>query len=109
MEAHVNTALKSKAGFIRVLRSNESCITFESGTPVLEAIYVRPQIRYWLVPTCRRASYGGARGRIVPFECGEVYKKALSASDLVVIDSCGHSPQIERPVEFVKSALEFLG
>jgi len=26
----------------------------------------------------------------------------------VVIDNCGHSPQVERPEEFIKTALDFL-
>ena len=50
----------------------------------------------------------GKNDAIVPVECGELYKKAIKGSDLVVIDNCGHSPQVERPDEFIKTALEFL-
>lgn len=50
----------------------------------------------------------GREDRIVPLECGELYQKAIPGSELVVIDNCGHSPQIEKPDEFVKTALEFL-
>ena len=50
----------------------------------------------------------GKNDQIVPLECGELYKEAISGSDLVVIDNCGHSPQVEKPDEFIKTALEFL-
>ena len=50
----------------------------------------------------------GREDRFVPMECGRLYQKAISGSDLVVIDNCGHLPQVEKPGEFVKAALEFL-
>ncbi|PKB71860.1 MAG: hypothetical protein BZY87_03230 [SAR202 cluster bacterium Io17-Chloro-G6] len=50
----------------------------------------------------------GRNDAIVPVECGELYKKAINGSDLVVIDNCGHSPQVEKPDEFIKAALDFL-
>ena len=50
----------------------------------------------------------GKEDRIVPVECGGIYQKAIKGSDLVVIDNCGHAPQVEKPDEFVKSALDFL-
>ena len=50
----------------------------------------------------------GREDRLAPLECGELYHQAIPASDLVVIDNCGHAPQVERPDEFVKAALEFL-
>ena len=50
----------------------------------------------------------GRNDQIVPLECGELFKKASNGSDLVVIDNCGHSPQVEKPEEFTKAALEFL-
>ena len=50
----------------------------------------------------------GKNDKIVPLECGELYKKAIKGSDLVVIDNCGHSPQVEKPAEFNKAALDFL-
>ena len=51
----------------------------------------------------------GRQDRIIPLECGELYKEAIPGSELVVIDNCGHSPQIERPEEFVKTGLDFFG
>ena len=50
----------------------------------------------------------GQYDAIVPVECGELYKKAINGSDLVVIDNCGHSPQVEKPDDFIKTALDFL-
>lgn len=50
----------------------------------------------------------GRQDRIVPLECGELYQKAIKGSQLEIIDNCGHSPQIEKPEEFTKIALEFL-
>ncbi|MDA1220200.1 MAG: alpha/beta hydrolase [Chloroflexi bacterium] len=50
----------------------------------------------------------GRQDQLVPLECGELYQKAIKGSELVVIDECGHAPQIEKPAAFVKTALEFL-
>ncbi len=40
----------------------------------------------------------------------EEYKQGITAlhNDLVIIDNCGHVPQVEKPDEFVKTALEFM-
>ena len=35
--------------------------------------------------------------------------RAASGAKLVVFDQCGHVPQIEKPQEFNKALLEFLG
>ena len=50
----------------------------------------------------------GREDRLVPLECAELYQKAIPGSDLVVIENCGHLPQVENPDEFVRAALEFL-
>jgi len=50
----------------------------------------------------------GRQDRLVPLECGRLYNKAIPGSDLVVIDRCGHVPQIEKPEEFLRVALDFL-
>ena len=68
--------------------------------PRLPALLARTHI-----PT--RIVWGREDG-IVPLECGQLYQQAISGSELVVIDNCGHSPQIEKPDEFVKVALDFL-
>jgi pimeloyl-ACP methyl ester carboxylesterase len=57
------------------------------------------------VPTC---IVWGRQDRLVPLECGQLYHEAISGSQLVVIDHCGHVPQVEKPQEFVRVALDFL-
>ena len=50
----------------------------------------------------------GRQDQLVPLECGQLYHKAIPGSDLVIINNCGHVPQVEKPQEFVKAALDFL-
>ena len=50
----------------------------------------------------------GRQDGIVPLNCGEIYHQVLEGSTLHVIDQCGHSPQIEKPQEFLDMALGFL-
>jgi pimeloyl-ACP methyl ester carboxylesterase len=51
----------------------------------------------------------GREDQIIPLECGEQYQRLLPNARLRVIDHCGHSPQIEKPDEFLGHVLEFLG
>ena len=50
----------------------------------------------------------GRQDAIIPLECGDLYQKAIPGSTLKVLEECGHSPQIEKPGEFVEIALDFL-
>ena len=50
----------------------------------------------------------GREDRLAPVECGELFRQAIPGADLVVIDNCGHLPQMEKPEEFLQAALEFL-
>ncbi len=50
----------------------------------------------------------GRQDRIVPVECGKIYQESIPGSELVVIENCGHSPQVEKPEEFIQTAVEFL-
>ncbi|MFQ6027146.1 MAG: alpha/beta fold hydrolase [Dehalococcoidia bacterium] len=50
----------------------------------------------------------GREDHLVPLECGQIYHKSIPGSDLVVIDNCGHAPQVEKPEEFIQAALDFL-
>lgn len=50
----------------------------------------------------------GRDDEAVPLESGERFQKAILGSKLVVIDQCGHVPQIEKPVEFNKALMDFL-
>ena len=50
----------------------------------------------------------GENDNLVPVECAGLYQQALAGSQVTVIPNCGHSPQIEKPDEFVQTALAFL-
>ncbi len=46
--------------------------------------------------------------RITPLSWGEDYAKALPRGKLVVLDRCGHFPNIEQPAAFNRTVLDFL-
>lgn len=50
----------------------------------------------------------GRQDAIIPLECGTMYEKSISNSNLKVIDNCGHSPAVERPQEFLDAVNDFL-
>ena len=50
----------------------------------------------------------GKQDGLVPLAHGEAYRNAIKGAELKVIDRCGHSPQLERPAEFVALVEEFL-
>ncbi len=66
--------------------------------PLLERLRDLPTLIVW-----------GRQDRIVPVECGELYRKGIAGSRLEIIDRCGHFPHLEKPAEFVKVASSFLG
>ena len=51
----------------------------------------------------------GREDRIVPVECGALYRRALPNARLTVLDRCGHVPPIEQPDVFARLVLEHLG
>jgi len=50
----------------------------------------------------------GRQDAIVPLSAGEAYHRAIPGSQLVVLDRCGHRPEIEQADEFVRVVCEFL-
>jgi pimeloyl-ACP methyl ester carboxylesterase len=50
----------------------------------------------------------GREDRIVPLECGELYRNAVHGAQLAVIDRCGHFPHLEKPGEFGRALSPFL-
>jgi pimeloyl-ACP methyl ester carboxylesterase len=50
----------------------------------------------------------GRQDAIVPVSCGELYREAIPGAQLVVIERCGHSPQIETPQAFLEAVVPFL-
>jgi pimeloyl-ACP methyl ester carboxylesterase len=49
----------------------------------------------------------GRQDGIVPLSCGERYRDVLAGSELHVIEECGHSPQNEKPEEFLQIVSNF--
>jgi pimeloyl-ACP methyl ester carboxylesterase len=50
----------------------------------------------------------GREDRIVPVECGELYRRALPNATLRVLERCGHLPWLEQPAVFARLVLDFL-
>jgi pimeloyl-ACP methyl ester carboxylesterase len=50
----------------------------------------------------------GREDRIVPLECGELYRQALRNAQFKVLEQCGHYPHLEKPEEFARIVSEFL-
>jgi pimeloyl-ACP methyl ester carboxylesterase len=44
---------------------------------------------------------------LIPIDAGRRAIEMLPGSDLIVIDDCGHNPQMECPEEFAVSAIAF--
>lgn len=49
----------------------------------------------------------GANDRLIPVDAGRRAVEMLPGSDLIVIDDCGHNPQMECPEEFAASVIAF--
>lgn len=50
----------------------------------------------------------GKQDAIVPLSAAEVYHQAIPGSQIVVLEPCGHHPEIEHADEFVRRVQEFL-
>jgi pimeloyl-ACP methyl ester carboxylesterase len=50
----------------------------------------------------------GKDDRIVPVSAGHAYNRAIAGSELLVLDDCGHRPEIERTPAFVNRVRGFL-
>ena len=50
----------------------------------------------------------GKQDAIVPLQCGELYQAAIPGARLTVLERCGHSPQVEKPQEFLAAVVPFL-
>jgi|SRR5579885_49297 len=51
----------------------------------------------------------GREDGVVPLSAGEAYNQAIAGSRLVVLDKCGHRPEIEQQAAFVREVKGFLG
>ncbi len=50
----------------------------------------------------------GRQDAIVPLSAGERYHESIPGSKFVVLEDCGHRPELEKPAEFTKLVHEFL-
>ena len=50
----------------------------------------------------------GREDRAVPLQCGEQMHEILKGSRMEIVDEAGHVPNLERPQEFNRLAVEFL-
>jgi len=62
-----------------------------------------------LVPAPPTLLVWGREDPIVPLAVGEAYARAIAGARLVVLDGCGHRPEIERREAFVGGVRDFLG
>jgi pimeloyl-ACP methyl ester carboxylesterase len=65
----------------------------------------------FLLPRLQRPTLivWGREDAIVPLECGTLYHQSITGSHLVVLEECGHYPQLEKPQAFAQAVLGFLG
>jgi pimeloyl-ACP methyl ester carboxylesterase len=50
----------------------------------------------------------GRQDGIVPLSAAELYHKSIAGSELMVLDRCGHRPEIEKQTEFSQRVQRFL-
>jgi pimeloyl-ACP methyl ester carboxylesterase len=65
--------------------------------PLLEGAVGLPTLIIW-----------GKQDTIVPVSAAHVYNEAIAGSDLVVLDNCGHRPEVEQTATFVERVQRFL-
>ncbi len=51
----------------------------------------------------------GREDGLTPIAMGERFKKEIQGSELVVLEKCGHVPQLEKAAEFNAALVKFLG
>ncbi len=65
--------------------------------PLLEGIDKLPTLLIW-----------GRQDQVVPLSAGQAYQNAIAGSELVVLEDCGHRPEIEKTAEFIEHVERFL-
>ena len=51
----------------------------------------------------------GRQDELIPVSSGEKLRDGIPGAKLVVFEDCGHVPQLEKPAEFNKALIDFLG
>jgi pimeloyl-ACP methyl ester carboxylesterase len=73
--------------------------------------YMHDQNLPYLLPRLKRLPtliVWGRQDAIVPLSAAQAYHQAIPGSQLVVLDQCGHHPEIEQADEFVRQVRQFL-
>ena len=70
---------------------------YPSLAPLLRRLRKLPTLIVW-----------GRQDAIVPMSAAEVYHASIPGSQLVILDNCGHHPEVEKPDEFVRHVRAFL-
>lgn len=65
--------------------------------PLLEGIEAPPTLIVW-----------GKDDRVIPPSAGTAYCKAIPGAELVMLDACGHRPEIEQSASFIARVTKFL-
>jgi pimeloyl-ACP methyl ester carboxylesterase len=71
--------------------------------------FVRSIVDNLVKITCPTLIIWGRQDRIIPVEHAQVAKNGIPNAELQIFDSCGHEPHFERPEEYNRFLLEFLG
>jgi pimeloyl-ACP methyl ester carboxylesterase len=50
----------------------------------------------------------GRQDVVVPLSAGQAYQQAITGSKLVLLEACGHRPEIEQTAEFIRAVEDFL-
>jgi pimeloyl-ACP methyl ester carboxylesterase len=51
----------------------------------------------------------GREDGLTPLAMGKAFAEDIPGAQMVVIEQCGHVPQLEKPAEFNAALLKFLG
>jgi pimeloyl-ACP methyl ester carboxylesterase len=65
--------------------------------PLLEGVVGLPTLIMW-----------GKQDKVVPVSAAHAFNKAIAGSDLVLLDNCGHRPEVEQTATFVERVQRFL-
>jgi pimeloyl-ACP methyl ester carboxylesterase len=65
--------------------------------PLLKGVVGLPTLIVW-----------GKQDTVVPVSAAQVYKEAIAGSELVLLDNCGHRPEVEQTTTFVERVRRFL-
>jgi pimeloyl-ACP methyl ester carboxylesterase len=92
----------------------EEIFTEHSNREMASRLCWKPYLHNWSLPfylkkiSIPTLIIWGDNDAIIPVECGTLFQKSIAGSKLEIIKNCGHSPAIEKPVEFMTAVNNFL-